>query len=611
MKTLNKQIYGGYLIQLLLNSLTQHDSRHEEYRLNFLNDNLYFIPAVSEDDKEKFTAYKISMFYNNLSISVQTFTKISFKKSESLYNSGKVFMFFAHDKKLHSKRKKGEGKEKRATFFFKGHLKQDHNKKNQKRSTREFVNFNSLSEFNRSKVGCVLRVLKESNEKLDRYLHLKPLERDISDQRMKNQTKRLYSKGFLKERLRNGSVFVIDSTEDKPAARKMIASLKEIAYDAFGVKVEVSEDLRPGHYNIQLIHNQANSKKQKEDRYKPWSDDLLIQNITVEDYDSPTKAKVATVLKELVIKDDIRKGCISLIDTEDLQRLAGYIFFLPIRDETKNGSVSIITELVKMEIGRNGKINFEKVDIRENSSGDPLIERIVAFVVPESSKFIECLIVDPELNINQIKRTDILTLPDYDYLYHKLKEVEKPLPGFAKSYGQLADVLRVVLREQDDTIKDPKKWREFISYLEETPEIVVTKNRFRKMMNGFINPRTDDAKLIRDYLYERFGILFNISKKRERIEDYLASNIGVYKIDEEAGDSFYYYVGTYRQNVQKKIQNATHLRKVSSSGDSTLFVDKLFFMMDVDFVKTGERTVVPFAMKYLREYAEREKNDAS
>ncbi len=64
----------------------------------------------------------------------------------------------------------------------------------------------------------------------------------------------------------------------------------------------------------------------------------------------------------------------------------------------------------------------------------------------------------------------------------------------------------------------------------------------------------------------------------------------------------YYFVGNRRENVQYSFKDACHLRHIVAVEDSKLIFRQLLPTMDVDFVRTGQSTVIPFPFKYIREY---------
>lgn len=82
--------------------------------------------------------------------------------------------------------------------------------------------------------------------------------------------------------------------------------------------------------------------------------------------------------------------------------------------------------------------------------------------------------------------------------------------------------------------------------------------------------------------------------------------IGLVNIDGE----YHYFVGTDK-GLRRSIVRAYRLRKlIPITGDDSqipaLFED-LLAMMDVEFVRNGQYTVLPFPVKYLREYQEYQK----
>ena len=65
-------------------------------------------------------------------------------------------------------------------------------------------------------------------------------------------------------------------------------------------------------------------------------------------------------------------------------------------------------------------------------------------------------------------------------------------------------------------------------------------------------------------------------------------------------DFFYYFVGS-KNGAKESVSRACTIRRVTSAKE-TLSPDFLFSMLAVDFVRNGQYTVIPFPLKYLREY---------
>ncbi len=70
---------------------------------------------------------------------------------------------------------------------------------------------------------------------------------------------------------------------------------------------------------------------------------------------------------------------------------------------------------------------------------------------------------------------------------------------------------------------------------------------------------------------------------------------------------YHYYVGGIN-NVKQKIPRAIRLRKITPlTGDEKIIfelIDGLTDMMNVEFVRNGQYTVVPYPLKYIREFRE-------
>lgn len=62
-----------------------------------------------------------------------------------------------------------------------------------------------------------------------------------------------------------------------------------------------------------------------------------------------------------------------------------------------------------------------------------------------------------------------------------------------------------------------------------------------------------------------------------------------------------YYVGQYN-NLKQSIANASVVREIEAVDGSRVFFDKIFHMMSIPFVKHNQNSVIPFTIKYLKEW---------
>ena len=93
--------------------------------------------------------------------------------------------------------------------------------------------------------------------------------------------------------------------------------------------------------------------------------------------------------------------------------------------------------------------------------------------------------------------------------------------------------------------------------------------------------------------------------QQNKSEIYIGSlDIHYWQIDEKRAQ---YCVGEKSKNPKQKMDKGVIIREVQAIGDAPVFFDELLPLMDVDFVRLGSLTVLPFPFKYLREYAKKYK----
>ena len=91
-----------------------------------------------------------------------------------------------------------------------------------------------------------------------------------------------------------------------------------------------------------------------------------------------------------------------------------------------------------------------------------------------------------------------------------------------------------------------------------------------------------------------------ISKSRKTSDELYAGLCGInyFEIDKK----YYYNVGQSLANIQMQISKASHFYNVICVDDSECIMPNILELMSVGFVKFNESTVLPYPIKYLREY---------
>lgn len=121
-------------------------------------------------------------------------------------------------------------------------------------------------------------------------------------------------------------------------------------------------------------------------------------------------------------------------------------------------------------------------------------------------------------------------------------------------------------------------------------------------------PRSKAAAKLRNYLLENHSVRLIFPRDNQSKDALFDSSININYFGETDSEA-YYFVGDRRENVQFSFKDACHLRKVVAVDGTKLIFKELLPTMNVDFVRTGQSTVVPFPFKYLREYVKFEENE--
>ncbi|MEY4769244.1 MAG: hypothetical protein RL637_1883, partial [Pseudomonadota bacterium] len=102
--------------------------------------------------------------------------------------------------------------------------------------------------------------------------------------------------------------------------------------------------------------------------------------------------------------------------------------------------------------------------------------------------------------------------------------------------------------------------------------------------------------------FEETGDILYYPLRSEKEIGKLQSNFGIYYY--ENNNEAVYFSGECIENgnpLDSKFANPTHIRKVKVYQGKLIF-KALINMLNVDFVKYKEYTVLPFQIKYLREW---------
>ncbi|MBD2387056.1 hypothetical protein [Cylindrospermum sp. FACHB-282] len=267
-----------------------------------------------------------------------------------------------------------------------------------------------------------------------------------------------------------------------------------------------------------------------------------------------------------------------------------------------------------MEIQPNGNFEFQKIQglkifnwekfeiyrkFMADSTSDKKIRKLEGLVISETG------------DINQIFLTDEITIPEIYEIEEILEQVETVLPETKQTGNELANIVKEFLQQQSGL--DIEKFNSFSEALIKIGSEPISKRDFYSLIGQYLGTKkklkdkyidvssTKEATDFRDYLLEKHQIRLKFPQDNQSKDDLFDASLNI-KYFGETEKEAYYFVGDRRDKVKFSFKDACHLRKIVAVDDSKLIFRELLPTMDVDFVRTGQSTVIPFPFKYIREY---------
>jgi len=391
----------------------------------------------------------------------------------------------------------------------------------------------------------------------------------------------------------SGAVFNIINYTDLELDDE-ITVLKQKFLDYFSNSVVVKNTKRLGKNDINITITFSKKFYQENKISDPYikikKSKAISQNINI------AKGKIGVnntilhvLLKELLIKQDIKNRRISI--TRDIT-IDGFTFIQINKQKIPEDTIY-------------NKIYVKGLDIAFRELTDTEIEhcnRCVSYAESDK-KEIEAVIIADDGSVNYIVKTRGFMLPeleDISRLYdERVKEVKpinkkKVLDVFDKAYSQDGVVIsdettQLIssnrdkinsLRMIDDTNIDLQMLKKYFSSKEELKE--VTKS-FKKSILELVDS----------------SIIFNI--KAKSYINFISSLSGI-KYNEDNYNYSVYSVGI--SSIHKTTANMPKAIKIREIHllRGKLLTKQILEMMSEYFVKNGEFTVLPYPIKYIREY---------
>ncbi len=268
-----------------------------------------------------------------------------------------------------------------------------------------------------------------------------------------------------------------------------------------------------------------------------------------------------------------------------------------------------------MTISTDGSFKFHDVD-GTSLFGHSEYQEYIDLIEEYNSKsrqtglVVEGLVISEKKDINLILRSDEISLPDLGKIKSILEEFEANLPKNLQS----GDNLSTLVEQFSHPDLKQNKLALLISALRDIGAQSITKKSFISLSAKYLGSKrkvagkpstyvnnTKEATNLRDYLLENYNIRLKFPQDNESKDSLFDASLNIKYFGETKLEANY-FIGDSRESVQLSFKDACHIRKVIAVNNSELIFKQLLVTLDVDFVRTGQSTVVPFPFKYIREY---------
>ena len=443
------------------------------------------------------------------------------------------------------------------------------------KSTITFFDFSDYKKFACSKNGVLYNFMNLVKKQFSEYLSIEFVTYENPKILSVEKTELKLSKEMVQQQLLKTGINVIDEVQNSTSEFFLQDLCQELQNRIPGLDCSIGKRLSKRKVNIRYIHEK--DYYGEDDPYQASTEEVVVQHFTEENFQHDVNVCVETILKELVIKHDLKQRKLSLVDWEKYEYDSDWIF-----------GIEIDEEYYFMKIHPDGTFAVEKMqyDLFNASEYNRYMD---CFSVDGS---VEGLVKDAAGNINIIKKTNMHTLPEIKEIDDVLKKASETTEFSGEEWTRL---LRIALLKADNQ-KVIDKLEEIIGTLQEQKQY--DKKDIFKLLKG-----NTIKKFVVDSIFEDKGILlFAFLRNKKTREKYFSGVIDI-NYFQHTDTSARFCVGKIGEGMKQKLERASVIREVQAEEDSKLIFEELLPLMGVDFVKLGILTVIPFPFKYLREYA--------
>ena len=613
------QIEKYLLLQLLINSLA--NAKTQRFRFNNLTGKFYYINPSWFKSKIKgdgslvwqIPALRFSLNKNLvLEEEVSTFTSLShkgfmdFSKTKTKLRDLPKYVIH-HSTQTLRRALPGESYPDEE-LFVKRQIKNTRTKK-----PSSMLDFSSWEKFMESKGGAWYSLLNAIKEHLTRYVDLQFVQWEqpqrIVFEYKANELKNERIKEFV-----NSRKFVIMDDLKTIDSENFIERIRSFLYENYGLRATLTQAPKPGQVCLRLIQNKENQIEEAHDQYHLagvlFRKKIAVHHITLEDFADklqlPLKSEeneengkkiekirnasvsvINNVLKEIIVKDDIFQGRLSIYDWQSRKHEKDWFFGWKNPDEDQIGF---------MKISPKGDISFEILDLSDlfSASAFDLYKPFFDREFGGNGFITEGLVQSESGHINIIGKSRIKALPEFQKIGKLLLKEHEP---FEISKEELIELLKHYL-QNDQTGNEDLLVKDILGKIESLNTVLIN----RDVLLNLKFPKDQKAKkMLNQVLWDGKQIILKNYLRGEQIKyELFSSNLDIVYIDEK--ERLHYFVGEKSKGIKNNFGSYANVRSILPVNGAPLIFKEIVETCNVDFVKHEGLTVLPFPFKYLREY---------
>ncbi|ALO14104.1 hypothetical protein L21SP5_00425 [Salinivirga cyanobacteriivorans] len=450
-----------------------------------------------------------------------------------------------------------------------------------KKTTIDFIDFSGKEKFEASKMGFLYSFFQDIQKKLSNYLDLSFIEVKPKESIRYEKRLNIDKNTKVNEAIKNTSFHIVDMVGEEDSEEFILEIKKSLTTFTEASRISIGKRLKDECFNLIVIHNSVYYEKYNlEDPYrKDKPEGIAYQHITIEDFKYSSRSIINNIIKELIIKSDLKERKIQIVDWEAYQFNGNWKFGIK-KDDL----------FYFLEVNPNGEMKFSTLEnnLFSSSSYTEYCDLFDNLQNERKELQIDGIVVSDKEEINVIQQTDYYTIPDFLSVGNTFKEATQQFTINKKEFLDLFDEFSNQYEHKElETINNEIKDVAFSTLDRKQILQLITHRTVRKEFNQFFYERT--GNLLHYY--------FKDALTRYKLLD---SNLDIKYFQE--GEFGYYFVGTKGEGIQSNFPRASKIRKVIPYNSAPILFDKLLPTLNVDFVKHENITVIPFPFKYLREY---------